>query len=73
LRENETIITNEGEHEIEETPQPQGEERQIQEKISKNPQRQEEVERGIEEIPLQRSTQIPQTSTRLHDFVIYKV
>jgi hypothetical protein len=52
LGENETIITNESEHEIEETPQPQGEKSEIQEEISENPQHQEEVEGGIEEIPL---------------------
>jgi hypothetical protein len=37
LRENETINTNECEHEIEEIPQPQGEESKIQEEISENP------------------------------------
>jgi hypothetical protein len=47
LEENETIIKNKSEHEIEETPQPQGEKREIQEEISENPQHQEEVEGGI--------------------------
>jgi hypothetical protein len=56
LRENEIIITNEGEHEFEETPQLQEEENKIQEGISENPQRQEEVGEGIEEISLRSST-----------------
>jgi hypothetical protein len=73
LGENETITTNEGEHEFEVTPQTQEEESEIQEEISEIPQHQEDVGEGVEEIPLRRSTRVPQISTRLHDFVTCKV
>jgi hypothetical protein len=64
--EDETTITNEGEHEIEEIPQIQDEEPEI-------PQTQEEIEEGIEKISLLRSSRVPQVSTRLQDFVTFKV
>jgi hypothetical protein len=51
-REDETIVINEGEHNIEETPQ-------IQEEENKDPQTQKENEEGSEEILLRRSNRIP--------------
>jgi hypothetical protein len=67
------ITTNEGEHEFEVTPQTQEEESEIQEEMSEIPQHQVDVGEGIEEISLGRSTRVPQISTRLHNFVTYKV
>jgi hypothetical protein len=51
-REDETIVINEGEHNIEETPQ-------IQKEENKDPQTQKENEEGSEEILLRRSNRIP--------------
>jgi hypothetical protein len=61
-------ISNENEKEIpqeeeSETPQTQEEKNEIQEDVGEE----------FEEIPLRRLTQLPQTSTRLHDFVTYNV
>jgi hypothetical protein len=42
-------------------------------KRKKNETTLEEVEEGIEEIFLRRSNRIPQISTRLRDFVTYKI
>jgi hypothetical protein len=63
--ESENEIENENEEEIPQIQEegeeiPQGQEEEIEEKI----------EEGIEEIP---SNRIPQASTRLQDFVTYKV
>jgi hypothetical protein len=58
LRAGETIVINEGEHNIEEAPQ-------IQKEENEDPQTQEENEEGIEEIPLRMSNRISQISIRL--------
>jgi Reverse transcriptase (RNA-dependent DNA polymerase) len=50
-----------------------GNEEEVGEQEEGNEISQEDVEEEIEEIPLRRSTRVPQTSTRLHDFVTYKV
>jgi hypothetical protein len=71
--EDEIIITNEGEHEIEEISQIQEEESGTAQTQEEESEIQEDVRGEIEEIPLRRSTLMPQTSTRLYDFITYKV